>query len=96
VERQNARVRTLVIVPGDQLDRSSAALDGFDPGQDAIWMAEVLEESTLLCAAKQRTQNVRSRIARIPSPWERSCRSTSTAAGSSSRYVYRACSARRK
>jgi deoxyribodipyrimidine photolyase-related protein len=47
-------VRTLVIVLGDQLDRQSAALDGFDPGRDAIWMAEVVEESTHVWAAKQR------------------------------------------
>jgi deoxyribodipyrimidine photolyase-related protein len=47
-------VRSLVIVLGDQLDRRSAALDGFDPGQDAIWMSEVIEESTHVWAAKQR------------------------------------------
>ncbi|VTS07089.1 cryptochrome/photolyase family protein [Tuwongella immobilis] len=39
-------MRNLVVVLGDQLDRHSAALDGFDPAQDAIWMAEVAEEST--------------------------------------------------
>jgi deoxyribodipyrimidine photolyase-related protein len=47
-------VRTLVIVLGDQLDRHSSALDDFDPDQDAIWMAEVLEESTHVWSAKQR------------------------------------------
>ncbi|HYN57747.1 MAG TPA: cryptochrome/photolyase family protein [Motilibacterales bacterium] len=47
-------MRTLVIVLGDQLDRHSAALDGFDPARDAIWMAEVAEESTHVWAAKQR------------------------------------------
>ena len=50
----NAQVRTLVIVLGDQLDRHSSALDGFDPEQDAIWMAEVVEESTHVWSAKQR------------------------------------------
>jgi hypothetical protein len=29
-------VRTLAVVLGDQLDRQSAALDGVDPGRDAI------------------------------------------------------------
>jgi deoxyribodipyrimidine photolyase-related protein len=47
-------VRALVIVLGDQLDQHSAALDGFDPDQDAIWMAEVLQESTHVWAAQQR------------------------------------------
>lgn len=39
-------VRHLVLVLGDQLDASSAAFDGFDAAQDAVWMAEVAEEST--------------------------------------------------
>jgi deoxyribodipyrimidine photolyase-related protein len=38
--------RHLVVVLGDQLDRKSAVLDGFDPVRDRIWMAEVAEEST--------------------------------------------------
>jgi len=38
-------VRSLVLVLGDQLDAESAALDGFDPKRDAIWMAEVAAES---------------------------------------------------
>ena len=38
--------RSLVIVLGDQLDRGSAAFDGFDRGRDRVWMAEVAEEST--------------------------------------------------
>jgi len=41
-------------VLGDQLDRDSAALDGFDPRTDAIWMAEVAGESTHVWSAKQR------------------------------------------
>ena len=43
-----------MIVLGDQLDRHSAALDGFDPARDAIWMAEVAEESTHVWSAQQR------------------------------------------
>jgi deoxyribodipyrimidine photolyase-related protein len=39
-------MRTLVLVLGDQLDRGSAAFDGFDPARDVVWMAEVAEEST--------------------------------------------------
>ena len=48
------RVRTLVIVLGDQLDLDSAAFDGFDPSQDAVWMAEADEESTHVWSSKQR------------------------------------------
>jgi deoxyribodipyrimidine photolyase-related protein len=39
-------VRTLAVILGDQLDRNSAAFDGFDPRRDAVWMAEVTEEAT--------------------------------------------------
>ena len=46
--------RNLVLVLGDQLDRRSAAFDGFDPGHDSVWMAEVAEESTHVWAAKPR------------------------------------------
>ena len=38
-------MRNLVIVLGDQLDRESAAFDGFDHLVDCVWMAEVAEES---------------------------------------------------
>ena len=38
--------RHLVLILGDQLDAKSAAFDGFDPKHDAVWMAEVAEEST--------------------------------------------------
>ena len=47
--------RNLVLVLGDQLNEQSTALAGFDPAQDAIWMAEVDEESTHVPSAKQRT-----------------------------------------
>ncbi len=48
-------MRNLIIVLGDQLDEHSSAFDGFDATQDAIWMAEVAEESTHVWSAKQRT-----------------------------------------
>jgi deoxyribodipyrimidine photolyase-related protein len=48
-------VRNLVVVLGDQLDAGSSGFDGFDAAQDALWMAEVAEES----------EHVRSHQARI-------------------------------
>jgi deoxyribodipyrimidine photolyase-related protein len=39
---------------GDQLDHHAAGLDGFDPKQDCIWMAEVKEESSHVPSSKQR------------------------------------------
>ena len=48
-------LRNLVIVLGDQLDLESSAFDGFDPTCDAVWMAEVAEESTHIWSSKQRT-----------------------------------------
>ena len=39
-------IRNFVLVLGDQLDPESSAFDGFDPALDAVWMAEVREEST--------------------------------------------------
>ncbi|MEX1076091.1 MAG: cryptochrome/photolyase family protein [Pirellulales bacterium] len=47
-------MRQLVIVLGDQLDRSSAAFDGFDAKRDRVWMAEVAEESTHVWTHKAR------------------------------------------
>ncbi|MGV3756325.1 MAG: cryptochrome/photolyase family protein, partial [Verrucomicrobiota bacterium] len=49
-----SKVRHLVLVLGDQLDDHSAAFDGFDPAQDAIWMAEVTAESTHVWTHKAR------------------------------------------
>ena len=46
--------RHLVLVLGDQLDRGSAAFDGFDPARDVVWMAEVAEESTHVWTHKAR------------------------------------------
>jgi deoxyribodipyrimidine photolyase-related protein len=48
------RLRTLVVVLGDQLDLNAAAFDGFDSAQDAAWMAEVDEEATHVWSSKQR------------------------------------------
>ena len=48
-------IRNLVLVLGDQLDESASALADFDVTQDAIWMAEVREESTHIPSSKQRT-----------------------------------------
>ena len=41
-----AELRSLIVVLGDQLDLDAAAFDGFDARLDAVWMAEVAEEST--------------------------------------------------
>ena len=48
-------LRHLVLVLGDQLNLDSSALADFDPKQDAIWMAEVIEESTHVPSSQQRT-----------------------------------------
>ncbi len=48
-------LRHLVLVLGDQLSVDALALKDFDPEQDAIWMAEVDEESTRIVSSKQRT-----------------------------------------
>jgi len=50
-----AELRQLVIVLGDQLDLDASAFDGFDPAQDAVWMAEVAEESTHITSSQPRT-----------------------------------------
>jgi deoxyribodipyrimidine photolyase-related protein len=47
-------MRDLVIVLGDQLDLDASAFDGFDPAQDAVWMAEVVEESTHVWSSQPR------------------------------------------
>ena len=48
-------MRNLVIVLGDQLSEEASALVDFDSAQDAVWMAEVDEESTHIISSKQRT-----------------------------------------
>jgi deoxyribodipyrimidine photolyase-related protein len=50
----NARVRNLVIVLGDQLNPDAAAFDGFDPQRDAVWMAEVAAEAKFVWSHKAR------------------------------------------
>jgi deoxyribodipyrimidine photolyase-related protein len=50
-----AELRSLIVVLGDQLDLDAAAFDGFDPALDAVWMAEVAEESTHVWSSKPRT-----------------------------------------
>lgn len=50
----NKSLRTLVLVLGDQLDLQSAAFDEFDKSRDAVWMAEVAEESTHVWSHKAR------------------------------------------
>ncbi len=44
----------LVVILGDQLDISSAALDGFDPNHDVVWMAEVDSEAVAVWNHKAR------------------------------------------
>jgi deoxyribodipyrimidine photolyase-related protein len=50
-----SHMRNLIIILGDQLNVDSAALDHFDPNVDAIWMAEVAQESTKVWSSKPRT-----------------------------------------
>ncbi len=50
-----AELRALIVVLGDQLDPEAAAFDGFDASVDAVWMAEVAEESTHVWSSKPRT-----------------------------------------
>ncbi|MBM3858231.1 MAG: cryptochrome/photolyase family protein [Verrucomicrobia bacterium] len=47
-------MRNLILVLGDQLDAKSAAFDGFDPKQDAVWMAEVSDEAEHVWSHKAR------------------------------------------
>lgn len=48
------RLRNLVLILGDQLDLQASALNDFDAAQDALWMAEVAEESTHVWSSKPR------------------------------------------
>jgi len=48
-------LRHLILVLGDQLNLDASALTDFDPQQDAVWMAEVDEESKHVPSSKQRT-----------------------------------------
>lgn len=48
-------MRSLLLVLGDQLSFDSSVFDGADPARDALWMAEVSEESTHVRSSKPRT-----------------------------------------
>ncbi|MFP4352806.1 MAG: cryptochrome/photolyase family protein [Puniceicoccaceae bacterium] len=48
------RIRNLVVVLGDQLDRKAAWRDDFDPGRDEVWMAEAAAEARHVWSHKQR------------------------------------------
>ena len=61
-------LRTLVLVLGDQLDLSAAAFDGFDAAQDAVWMAEVADESTQVWSSQPRIVGFCRRCAALPRP----------------------------
>lgn len=45
VSKKRPKVRQLVVVLGDQLDRTSAAFDDFDRTKDVVWMCEARDES---------------------------------------------------
>ena len=47
-------MRHLILVLGDQLDRHSAAFDGFDARVDVVWMTEASHESTKVWVSKPR------------------------------------------
>ena len=47
-------IRNLVLVLGDQLDPRSAAFDGFDAAEDAVWMAEAAGEAGYVPSHKAR------------------------------------------
>ncbi len=48
-------VRRLAVVLGDQLNLNSSLFDAFDTSKDAVWMAEVHDESTHVPSHKART-----------------------------------------
>jgi deoxyribodipyrimidine photolyase-related protein len=47
-------LRNLILILGDQLNADASALDGFDPAQDALWMAEVAGESEHVWSSRPR------------------------------------------
>ena len=55
MQKPEPLLRHLIVVLGDQLDREASVFDGFDAAQDAVWMAEVAEESTHVWSSQQRT-----------------------------------------
>lgn len=46
--------RNLIVILGDQLNADAAVFDGFDPRLDAVWMAEVSNESEHVWSHKAR------------------------------------------
>ena len=52
---KNHACRRLVVVLGDQMDRKSPALDGFQAANDRVFLAEVRGESTHVWSHKART-----------------------------------------
>ena len=48
-------MRALIVVLGDQLSPTSAVFTDADSAHDALWMAEVAEESTVVWSSKPRT-----------------------------------------
>ena len=52
--KQPDSIRNLVVVFGDQLNPDSSAFDGFDPGQDLLWMAESFKEASHVWSNKNR------------------------------------------
>lgn len=48
------KVRRLVVILGDQLNRTAAVFDGIDKQRDVIWMAEVASEATHVWTHKAR------------------------------------------
>jgi len=53
--RPRARVETLAVMLGDQLDVTAEPWRSLDPDTDAVLLAEVLEESTVVWSHRQRT-----------------------------------------
>lgn len=47
-----AELRSLVRVPGDPLVLEASAFDDVEPGPEAVWMAEMAEESTHVPSVK--------------------------------------------
>jgi deoxyribodipyrimidine photolyase-related protein len=48
------KLRNLIVVLGDQLDLEASAYDNFDARVDAVWMAEVADESTRVLSSRPR------------------------------------------
>lgn len=51
---ESSSVRNLIFILGDQLDPQAGVLEGFDPSQDILFMAEAEAESTHVWSHKQR------------------------------------------